>query len=67
MPMPAGPSALATPHALKLTSVGPPKQSWVKMTQVRTLSAERIQRRVGRLTPDELAQVVDRLFEIIGD
>jgi hypothetical protein len=28
---------------------------------------ERIGKRIGRVTPDEVAQVVNGLFEIIGD
>jgi mRNA interferase MazF len=55
------------PLTLELSSGGLPSWSWVKMSQVRTLSVERIGRRVGWVTPDELAGVVDGLFEIIGD
>jgi mRNA interferase MazF len=61
------PQRAGYPLTLQLTSGGLPKRSWVKMSQVRTLSVERIGRRIGRVTPDELAQVVDGLFEIIGD
>lgn len=44
-----------------------PKRSWVKISQVRTLSTERIGRRLGRVSPEELAQVVEGLMEIVGD
>jgi mRNA interferase MazF len=37
-----------------------------KISQVRTLSADRIGRRLGRATPEALAQVVDGLLEIVG-
>jgi len=43
-----------------------PKRSWVKISQVRTLSTERIGRKIGAVTPEELAQIVEGLNEIIG-
>ncbi len=43
-----------------------PKRSWVKISQIRTLSTERIGRRIGIINPEELAQVVDGLNEVIG-
>lgn len=43
-----------------------PERSWVKISQVRTLSVERIGRRLGRASAEELAAVVDGLIEIIG-
>ena len=42
------------------------KRSWVKISQIRTLSVERIGARLGRSTPEELAHVVEGLNEIIG-
>lgn len=55
------------PLALEIKIVGLPKRSWVKISQVRTLATERIGKRITRLTPEELAQVVDGLNEIIGE
>ncbi len=43
------------------------KRSWVKISQVRTLSAERIGRRLGRADLAELAKVIEGLNEIIGE
>ncbi|MCC7517368.1 MAG: type II toxin-antitoxin system PemK/MazF family toxin [Pseudomonadales bacterium] len=43
-----------------------PKRSWVKISQVRTLSTERIGKKIGAVNPEELAQVVEGLNEIIG-
>jgi len=54
------------PLTLELTSARLPKRSWVKTSQVRTLSTERIGRRLGRVSEEELAQVVEGLFELIG-
>lgn len=43
------------------------KRSWVKISQIRTLAAERIGRRLGHAAPAELARVVEGLNEIIGE
>jgi len=55
------------PLTFEIRAAGLPKRSWVKMGQVRTLSVERLGKRLGRLTPEDLAQVVAGLDEIIGD
>ena len=60
-PQPAG-----FPLNLELASKGLPKRSWIKISQIRTLSVERIRARIARATPEELAQVVEGLNEIIG-
>ena len=54
------------PLTLQLSSPRLPKRSWVKISQIRTLSVERIGRRLGRASEEELAAVVDGLVEIIG-
>ena len=54
------------PLTLELQSRGLPRRSWVKISQIRTLAVERIGSRLGRVTPEELAQVVEGLNEIIG-
>jgi mRNA interferase MazF len=60
-----------SPHAgfpltLELGSGKLPKRSWVKISQIRTLSTERIGKRIARATDEELEQVVEGLTEIIG-
>jgi len=54
------------PLTVELTSPKLPKRSWVKTGQIRTLSNERVGRRLGRVSEEELAQVIDGLFELIG-
>jgi mRNA interferase MazF len=54
------------PLTLELERAVLPKQSWVKISQIRTLSVERIGARLGRATPEELALVVEGLIEIVG-
>jgi mRNA interferase MazF len=43
-----------------------PKRSWVKISQIRTLSTERIGKKIGAVGPEELAHIIDGLNEIIG-
>ncbi|HET9064997.1 MAG TPA: type II toxin-antitoxin system PemK/MazF family toxin [Gemmatimonadales bacterium] len=54
------------PLTLELTSSTLPKQSWVKISQIRTLSVERIGKRLAKVSVEELAVVVEGLNEIIG-
>ena len=54
------------PLTLELQAAKLPKRSWVKISQIRTLAAERIGTRLGRASPEEIAQVVEGLNEIIG-
>jgi mRNA interferase MazF len=54
------------PLTLELTADRLPKRSWVKISQVRTLSTERLGSRIGRASLEELEQVIEGLNEIIG-
>jgi len=51
---------------LEVTARGLPKRSWVTISQARTLAAERIGRRLGRASAEELARVIEGLNEIVG-
>ena len=54
------------PLTLESHAPGLPKKSWIKISQVRTLSVERIGRRLARASDEELARVLEGLSEIIG-
>ena len=54
------------PLTLELDAAGLPKRSWIKISQIRTLSVERIGKTLTRVSPEELNQVVEGLNEIIG-
>ena len=60
------PQRAGFPLTLELHARGLPKRSWVKISQIRTLAVERIRKVIGRSSPEELAQVVEGLNEIIG-
>lgn len=54
------------PLTLELTSAVLPKRSWAKVSQIRTLSTERLGRRISRVSPEELDRIIEGLNEIIG-
>ena len=54
------------PLTHRLRSGGLPKDSWVKMSQVRTLSAERLRDRVGVVADEEVSEIVEGLIELIS-
>lgn len=55
------------PLTLELRTRGLPKKSWAKISQIRTLSVQRIGRRLGHASAEEVSQVIDGLTEIVGD
>jgi mRNA interferase MazF len=54
------------PLIVECRAPGLPKRSWIKVSQIRTLAAERIGRRLSRAPDEEVARVLDGLSEIIG-
>ena len=60
------PQRAGYPLSLEITSATLPKQSWVKISQIRTLAVERIGDLLGSTSVEELARVIDGLNEIIG-
>ncbi|KPV52841.1 MazF family transcriptional regulator [Kouleothrix aurantiaca] len=54
------------PLTLEITTSTLPKRSWVKISQIRTLSVERLSNRLGEIQPEELDDVIDGLNEIVG-
>ena len=59
------PQRAGYPLTLRLSGARLPKEAWVKICQVRTLSTERLGRRIGRVEDGELERAVDGLNEII--
>jgi len=54
------------PLTLKSTAPGLAKRSWIKISQIRTLSVDRIGARLARASDEELARVIDGLNEILA-
>jgi mRNA interferase MazF len=55
------------PLTLELTGVKLPKRSWVKISQIRTLSVDRIGKKIGRASPELIEQLIEGLNEVLGD
>ena len=60
------PQRAGLPLALKLESLRLPKPSWVKISQVRVLARERLGKGLGRVSAEEMEQVIDALFELVA-
>lgn len=54
------------PLTLELTGLRLPKLSWVKISQIRTLSTQRLGRKIASLEPEQLDRLVDGLNEIVA-
>jgi mRNA interferase MazF len=54
------------PLTLESKAAGLARRSWIKISQIRTLAVERVGRRLGRASEEEVAQVVDGLNQIIA-
>lgn len=66
MALTSQPQRAGFPLTLELESRDLPKRSWVKISQIRTFAVERIGKRVGRASPEEMDQVIEGLNEIVG-
>lgn len=60
------PQKAGFPLTLELKTGNLPKRSWAKISQIRTLSAERMGKLIGKVSQEELTQVVEGLNEIIA-
>lgn len=54
------------PLTLELVDTKLPKRSWVKIGQVRTISTERLGKKLGRVDIDEVTVVIEGLLDIVG-
>jgi mRNA interferase MazF len=61
------PQQAGFPLTLEIKTGSLPKRSWVKISQIRTLSVQRIGKRIATLAPEDLSQVIEGLDEIIGN
>ena len=54
------------PLTMELKAAGLRKPAWVKISQIRTLSVERIGKRLAHIGPPEVTKVIEGLNEILG-
>ncbi|MEO8184311.1 MAG: type II toxin-antitoxin system PemK/MazF family toxin [Deltaproteobacteria bacterium] len=66
MALTSQPQRAGFPLTLELTNSKLKKPSWLKISQIRTLSVERIGKRLGTVSAEELDRAVEGLNEIIG-
>lgn len=66
MPVTSQPQRPRFPLTLDLESSELPKRSWVKIGQVRTLSVKRVGDILDRVSPEQMAELIEGLNEIVG-
>jgi len=54
------------PLTLELSELKLPKRSWVKISQIRTISTQRLGKKLGRGGIEEIDAVLEGLMEIVG-
>ena len=60
------PQKAGFPLTMALPAEMLPKPSWVKISQIRTISIDRLGKRIVVLGPQMLDQLIDGLLELIG-
>lgn len=60
------PQRAGFPLTHPVESLRMPKPSWVKISQIRTLSVERLGKRIGSLGAEEVGHIVEGLFELVA-
>ena len=61
------PQKAGFPLTVEMESSKLPKKSWIKISQIRTLSVERLGKKIGKASPEEISKVIEGLQEMIGD
>ena len=60
------PPSAKFPLTFELSDPSLPKKSWVKISQIRTLSTQRLGKKLGTASEQELETIIEGLNEIIG-
>ncbi len=64
--MTSQPQRAGFPLTMEVVHTKLPKQSWVKISQIRVLSTDRLRKTICRLPPDQVDRLVEGLNEIVG-
>jgi mRNA interferase MazF len=59
------PQQAGFPLVLEVQNMDLPKQSWVKISQIRTVSVERLGKKITHLSPEILDQIIEGFNEIV--
>lgn len=54
------------PLTTEIVGTGLPKKSWAKVSQIRTLSVQRLRAKIGSASAEEVVTVLEGLNEILG-
>jgi len=60
------PQAAGFPLTLALPPEVLPKPSWVKISQIRTISVDRLGKKIAVLDTETVGQLIDGLLELVG-
>jgi len=60
------PQRAGYPLTLEIGDSKLPKKSWVKISQIRTLSVKRIRKKIAKASEEDIALIIEGLNEIIG-
>ncbi len=61
------PQRAGFPLTIEITEPGLPKRSWLKISQIRSLSTLHIGQRITTLSPEFVNEAIDGLNEIVAD
>ncbi len=61
------PQRAGFPLTLELTDSELPRRSWVKISQIRTLSVKRMGKKIATVSEEKLSLVIEGLNEILAD
>jgi mRNA interferase MazF len=61
------PQRAGFPLAFELKGEIQSKKAWIKISQIRTLSTQRIGKRIGQASAEEVAEIIEGLNEIVAD
>jgi len=60
------PQRAAYPLTFKIASISLPKPSWVKLSQIRTISIERLGKCIGKIGEKELSEIIEGVTALIN-
>ncbi len=66
MALTSQPQKTGFPLTYELTDASLPKKSWVKISQIRVLSVQRLKKKLGEAQPEELNDIIEGLNAIIS-
>ncbi len=66
MALTSQPQKAGFPLTFELSNPELPQKSWVKISQIRTLSTTRLSKRITKISPEEIDLIIEGLNEIIS-